>query len=439
MNVFQSYSSSLRTISNPAKLFLLSTISYWVGMTLVQLYLNFYLQGAGLDQGWIGLINAAPQLSTVVFTLVIGSVSARLGPWKATIVGTALAGAGIVGIALAPGAWTIFAASILNGLGGGFVWSNAGPFLMEHSRENTRSTLFSLQAALGTLTGFFAFMFGGQLPNFISAVMGVNADANIVLRVVIFGAAAFYLLSLVPVYFAGRVASDIPVEQLPAVEPSLDEISPRRKRRISISNPGLYFRLILPGSLVGLGAGMTIPFVNIYIERKFNIDFEGLGQLFAWTSIATAVALMVQPLLAEKFGKVKSVVLVQGASLPFLLVLGYSTMFPLVASALFVRGALMNMGNPIFSAYSMERIPARERATFSSLTSSTWALGWAVGAWFSGAIRDVLGFFEGFNVLFALMTALYGASMVLMWVWFVREESSQRIAARVEEKRVQAA
>jgi MFS family permease len=148
---------------------------------------------------------------------------------------------------------------------------------------------------------------------------------------------------------------------------------------------------------------------------------------------------MVQPLLADRFGKVKSVVLVQGASLPFLIILGYSGWFPLVVIALFVRGALMNMGNPIFTAFSMERIPERERATFSAFTSSTWSLGWAAGSWASGALRDVLGFTAGFNLLFGFMLVFYSTSMILMWVWFVRDESRARQQPVIEEPGAQAA
>mgnify|MGYP002653909397 CR=1 FL=1 len=45
---------------------------------------------------------------------------------------------------------------------------------------------------------------------------------------------------------------------------------------------------MLPNILVGLGAGATIPFLNVFIEWKFNIDYASLGSLFAWTSLATA-------------------------------------------------------------------------------------------------------------------------------------------------------
>jgi MFS family permease len=438
MTTLTSYFKVFGSISRPARLFLASTVLYWLGMTVVQLYLNFYLQGLGLDQGWIGLINAAPSLATVVFTLVIGSVSQRLGPWMSMVVGTAIAGLGILGMVIAPSPWMVLAASLINGLGGGFVWSNVGPFLMLNSQERQRSTLFSLQAALGTLTGFVANMGAGVLPGYIAGIAGAPVDSVLVMQVIIMIAGAIYLAALVPIAFA-RSPKASPAPETPVQPAPVQVVSPSKRRlRPDISNPGLYVRLIIPGAVVGLGAGMIMPFMNIYIEGKFQIDFAGLGQLFAWASLATAVALLVQPILADRFGKVKSVVLVQGASLPFLVILGFSDLFPLVVAALFVRGALMNMGNPIFTAYTMERIPERERATFSAMTASTWSLGWASGSWASGALRDVLGFAAGFNLLFMLMLVLYATSMVLMWVWFVRPEAEERRQV-VEEHGAQAA
>jgi MFS family permease len=437
MSALTNYAYIFRTISRPARLFLAGTVLYWLGMTVVQLYLNFYLQGLGLDQGWIGLVNAAPSLTTVVFTLVIGSVSQRLGPWRSMVIGTAIAGIGILGMVISPNAWMVLAASVINGLGGGFVWSNTGPFLMAHSQERQRSTLFSLQASLGTLTGFVANMGAGVLPGYLAGMLGTAPDSTVVMRVILLIAAGLYLSALLPVGLAGG-KPDVQVVPAVAVGESRAPIIKKRWFLPEMSDPLLYFKLIFPGAVVGLGAGMIMPFMNIYIEGKFHVTFAALGQLFAWTSLATAVALMVQPLLADRFGKVKSVVLVQGASLPFLVVLGFSDIFPLVVTALFVRGALMNMGNPIFTAYSMERVPERERATFSAMTSSTWSLGWAAGSWTSGALRDILGFSTGFNLLFSFMLVFYATSMVLMWLWFVRDESAARRKI-VEERGVQAA
>ncbi|HVG00869.1 MAG TPA: MFS transporter [Chloroflexia bacterium] len=423
MSFLDTYSKAIRSTTRPVRIFLVSTVLYWLGMSLVQLYLNFYLQSLGLDQGWIGLINATPQLTIVLLTFVIGGVSARLGPWRAMLLGGAMAGLGVAGTAIAQGPWWVVLATIIMGAGGGFMWSNSGPFLMSNSKDSVRATLFSLQAALGTLTGFVAFMVGGQLPSIFGSLLAQPEKGEGVMRAVMLVASCFYALALVPIYAAGRAARSAAKPK--PVDLTAEVAAAERKRPRLISNRGLVVRLLLPGSLVGMGAGMTIPFMNVYIERKFNVSFENLGQIFAWTAIATAAALMVQPVLAGKMGKVKSVVLVQGLSLPFLLVLGYAQFFPLVVAALFVRGALMNMGNPVFSAYSMERVPDRERATFTSLTSSTWALGWATGSWLSGTLRDAIGFFEGFNVLWAIMAVLYATSMLLMWFWFAGHEARQ--------------
>jgi MFS family permease len=257
---------------------------------------------------------------------------------------------------------------------------------------------------------------------------GTPESGVLVLRVMMGIAAAAYILSVVPIFLARpRGASSDEPAGVKAAQAGA------ARGKLFGSNPRLLFTLLLPGALVGLGAGMTIPFMNIYIERKFNVDFAQLGQLFAWTAVATAVALLLQPMLAERVGKVKSVVIVQIASLPFLLVLGYVEFFPLVAVALFVRAALMNMGNPVFSAYAMERVEERDRATYASLASSTWSLGWASGSWLSGALRDALGFFEGFAILFGLMAALYATSTVLLWVLFGGEES-RRLAREAAER-----
>ena len=42
------------------------------------------------------------------------------------------------------------------------------------------------------------------------------------------------------------------------------------------------------------------------------------------TSLGTIAAILYQPRLARRFGQITSVVIVQGASIPFLIVLGFS-------------------------------------------------------------------------------------------------------------------
>ena len=57
-------------------------------------------------------------------------------------------------------------------------------------------------------------------------------------------------------------------------------------------------------------------------------------------------------------------VLVQGASIPFLIVLGFAPFIWLVVVGMAVRNALMNASNPIFNAFAMDQVKPLERATW---------------------------------------------------------------------------
>jgi predicted MFS family arabinose efflux permease len=199
-----------------------------------------------------------------------------------------------------------------------------------------------------------------------------------------------------------------------------------------VSRPDVVVRLLLPAFLISLGAGQTIPFLNLFISNKFGVDFASVGAFFAFGALGTMLATLAQPLLAAKYGKIQSVLLVQIGSIPFLLILGFAPFFWLVAVSFVVRNALMNMGNPVYQAFAQEQIPSGEQATYSSLASIAWSLGWASGSTFSGWWRGRVGFQAGFDNAFALMTVLYVLAIGLMYVFFVRGPAPDR-AGKVKE------
>jgi predicted MFS family arabinose efflux permease len=130
------------------------------------------------------------------------------------------------------------------------------------------------------------------------------------------------------------------------------------------------------------------------------------------------LAVLAQPRLARRFGQITSVVIVQGASIPFLVVLGFSPVLWTVILAMAVRNALMNAGNPIFTAFAMEQVNPGERATLSATMSVLWQIGWVVGGIWYAALQATLGFDAGYTVAFVTIIALYTAATILYWVWF---------------------
>jgi hypothetical protein len=220
-----------------------------------------------------------------------------------------------------------------------------------------------------------------------------------------------------------------------AGEPAAFPRDPRRSRArfgLVVRDRGRFVRLVLPGLLISIGAGQVIPFLNIFIQRKFGLDLTSLNAVFAFTSLGTVAAVLAQPTLARRFGQITSVVIVQAASLPFLVILGFSPILWTVILAMAVRNSLMNAGNPIFSAFAMEHVDPAERATLSAAISVSWQVGWVVGGtWYSG-LQAVLGFDGGYAVNFVTIIVLYTIATSLYWIWFRRADRARltgRLAA----------
>ena len=111
-------------------------------------------------------------------------------------------------------------------------------------------------------------------------------------------------------------------------------------------------------------------------------------------------------------------VIVQGLSIPFLVVLGFSPVLWTVILAIAVRNSLMNAGNPIFSAFAMERVLPVERATLSAAMSVLWQIGWIIGGTWYAVLQATLGFEAGYTVNFVTIIALYSIATALYWIWF---------------------
>jgi MFS family permease len=304
---------------------------------------------------------------------------------------------------------------------------------MERSRPEHRSELFSLQFAVANVTNVGAALLGGLIAAVVGHAAGVTGDDPAGYRVLIavMAAAAALATATVLALRDGRVRPrprlGTPQRPGPYGAPGDPPANhPGRQAgplpgRLPIprpANPRTFWRLLVPLFLISLGAGQVIPYLNVFIEGRFGLGLAALNVIFAVTSLGTAIAIMIQPALARRFGKVGSVVLVQGLSIPFLVVLGFSPVLWTVIVAMAVRNSLMNAGNPIFNAFAMEILPPGERATFSAAASLAWSLGWVIaGPWYSG-LQATLGFDCGYAVSFVTIIVLYTLGTWLYWRWF---------------------
>jgi MFS family permease len=197
-------------------------------------------------------------------------------------------------------------------------------------------------------------------------------------------------------------------------------------------NPRLLGKLIAPLLITSLGAGLLMPFMNVFFRRTFDSSDSTIGALFATGSLAMAIGLLIAPPLADRMGKMRVVVLTQALSIPFLALLGFAPWFWLSAAAYLVRLALMNMSNPVYQTFVMEQVEEEARATVASLTSMSWNVGWAFSPTLSGWLQVTYGF----DPVYLGTMSTYVIAIYLYWRFFVRgtgpaqAEAPARVEAR---------
>jgi len=135
-----------------------------------------------------------------------------------------------------------------------------------------------------------------------------------------------------------------------------------------------------------------------------------IGFIQAATSVVMAVATLSTPFLARRLGLVGTIVTTQIASLPFLLVVPLATALPVVAGAMWMRAALMNMSWPIYNQFAVEGIRAADKPLVLGWMSVAWSAAWLAGSVVGGRLAE-----SSYTVGYFITAALYALAAVMSW------------------------
>jgi MFS family permease len=352
-------------------------------------------------------------MTALLTALPMGYLSDMIGRKWSLILGGASVTLSIITMVWLPSVPMFFAMNMLMGAGQSLSAVTMSPFLMENSGEQERTYLFSLSVGLQTAAGAVGNWVGGYLPTWVAGTRGVSQTSSIAYA----GA-----LSLIAV---GATVALIPLFWL--TTPNL-----RRSQRAvftpfeyAAKHPVELSKLILPMLIISLGAGLIMPFMNVFFRIVHEAPDPLIGTLFAWGSLAMGIGIILAPPLADRLGKVQLVVITQGLSIPFLAILGFSPWFWMSAAAYYIRLTLMNMGGPVYQAFVMEQVEEESRATVASLVSMANNFGWA----FSPTISGWLQVKYGFNPVFMTTIILYSIAVFLYWYFFWPRKTAENSPA----------
>ncbi|HQO09164.1 MAG TPA: MFS transporter [Clostridiales bacterium] len=396
--IAEEYIKITKIIRKDAWYFLVGNFFAGFGFTGFSLLFNLYLKESGKNEGTIGHVLSTGTYATVLMIFPAAYIVRKMSIRPIMIIVPVVMSAGYALAIQADSLQMIMAGIALSGFAGAFSSVIGGPLLMQSSGETERTHLFSINHAVALLSGITGNLVAGKLPDFL---ISKNISFAVGYRYAIF---IHLVIALISLYFYGKIR----VRHISFSDNGEDEDGVFRFR-IKTSKKLLAY-LAIPPMMVGLGAGMTIPFLNLYFKTRFEMSSNNIGMLFALAQLFTIGGALIAPMLARRFGKIMSVILSQIFSLPFLFILGMSHYLPLAITAFLIRNALMNMSAPISSNYSMESVHPDDRSITSGLLSLAWLFTWGITANIGGYFIENFGYelpFAFTMIFYILSSYLY--------------------------------
>ncbi len=352
----------------------------------------------GRSEAFLGQILAIGLLATGVLSLPVGILADLWGKKRTLLLALALTGTGLLGQAALPLGNLTLGFSILFGIGQAMLGVATLPILMEISIPENRAQLFSLNFSITMAALVFGSLIAGKAPDFFSPQ-----------RVLI----GFALLQVVAFGISLRLTEE---KAIPGYH--TQTIVKLRKLSKLLLKSALIKDVFIYNTLIGFGAGLVIPFFNIFLTQRLKAPTYMVGVVLSTSQVGMAIAGLLAPYLILKMGKVKSVVVSQLVSIPFLLMIALPQSLGIVVLSFLLRSAFMNMSNPISSCFTMEITPPEQRASVSSLVGMAQNLSRAASAILGGWLMEK----TNYSVPYFITAILYLIASFYFWKAFTPRE-----------------
>jgi len=397
-----------RGISNSVFLLILAAFLVHLVNTAFILILNIYLRKSGYADNVIAQMNSYRFLGTLLFAFPLG-VFIKGKPLKPFFIASSL---------LVPSVSAFLLYSIQHGLEGfiisGFIaWGMSFmilnvcslPFIMRSEPEHVVSEAISLSFSSWSL----ATIVSGALINILSRIGEINILGSIIvfdeyhIMMLIIGVSSLsFFLMLFIKEAKPRSTSSAFLQNFMVLRSDYDWL--------------LIFRVLTPNMLIAVGAGLTIPFVNLFFNSVFEMDSAKFSLIGASTAGIVFLSMLVIPIIRRRFGFRVAILIPQWMAIGFLVVLAmsqlaasYSWAIYLATAAYMLRQPLMNMAGPVTSELGMKYVGPRNQELISALSSSIWSASWFISAKIFQVLRQMeLEYYQ----IFLITAVLYAIGVI---------------------------
>ncbi|WP_457741554.1 MFS transporter [Thermococcus sp.] len=354
----------------------------------------FYLRALGYDMKAMGVFFSAQTIVGGLFFLLAGPISLRLG-YRKTLLLSALVGlSGRILQILAVNWAVLFLGFTLVGVNMGLRQPNYNAYLSELVPEEKRHEAFSKSFGLGTLFNSLGVLLAGFLPGYL---IGSGLAKETAYRMT-FSLSLLQFALVVPTLFLVR---DVEVKE--------KRIRWERDLVVKI------LKFSLPSALIGLGAGITIPFMSLYFKLRFGETLQAISWIFFFQQLAMGLGSFGLPELVKKYGPVKVITSFQGTATFLFAIFPSIETFALAGAVYVLRAILMNIIWPINSSFMMGFFKTEEKATANGIQQAFSTFMRGVGNSIGGTLFAV-----SLAYPFYATALLYATATAMFYVFFIK-------------------
>lgn len=294
------------------------------------------------------------------------------------------------------------------------------PYILLNARRDTHSEAFSLSFLSFSLTICVV----GVANYFLHRINPELFTEKTVLQIVA-------TLSLLSLFFVSRIR----------IKEQITERIPLRKVMKDYDWP-LIFKALIPTSIIAIGAGFTIPVINLFFLNVHGVPSDVFSIVGSITFLLVAIVMIFMPYIRRSFGYKVAITLFQGMSVLALFLLATTEYYRewqyAAGVALFfyvMRQPLMSAATPMTNELTMYYVGKRNQEIMSALNASIWSGSWFVSMKIFGWLRQL----EFRYVSIFLITVGMYAIGVAWYAFLIRSYERRTGHNGVERKKTRAA
>ena len=403
---------SLRSFNRNIRLFIIANVLIQIGMGVFSVMYNLYIRELGLPEAVNGSVISVTSLATAIMLVPAGILSDKFGRKWILITGTLLTAIMLLGRSLVVAEQPMLILGFLTGIVWALTQVSGVPFLAENSKSSERMQLFSIHFALVTIANVIGSLLGGVIAD-IALWLGAGEVSSIQISLIV--GVAIFIAGLLPLF---SLKSTMKIEEQEDASKELaEEVQTEADFRANFKVIVLFG---VANLLIGTGAGLVIPYLNLYFANRFEASNSYVGLILALGSAMTVVAMLIGPRLVNRVGKVRALVIFQIASIPFLFLTAFTSSLLFASIGFLLRQALMNAGNPIQSAIAMDVVHDKYKGLANSVNQMVFNLGWAVMGMPAAWLVTTFGSYWGYAYAFSITGCLYLIASTYFYIVFGR-------------------